>query len=296
MEHFKYDTICLSGGGTKGMSFIGALDYLIANNFIDLQKINNWVGTSIGAVISFMITIGYTPEDIGNFFINFNFEKLEPDICVNELLINYGIDTGDKVMFILTHFLKLKLNINDITFSKHYELTNKKLTVISTNFTKGVEAVFNYELTPDLSILLAIRMTISVPLFFTPVLYNSEYYIDGAIINNFPICHCNPKKTLGLYIKNTSTNELNSIFSMITGCMGIICDTITNKDCSLNNYDVIEILNSNFGFMNLKLDLEKKYKIINLGQNSARFYIDNLPYTICKKLVNELIDQIIATH
>ena len=296
MEHFKYDTICLSGGGTKGMSFIGALDYLIANNFIDLQKINNWVGTSIGAVISFMITIGYTPEDIGNFFINFNFEKLEPDICVNELLINYGIDTGDKVMFILTNFLKLKLNINDITFSKHYELTNKKLTVISTNFTKGVEAVFNYELTPDLSILLAIRMSISVPLFFTPVLYNSEYYIDGAIINNFPICHCNPKKTLGLYIKNTSTNELNSIFSMITGCMGIICDTITNKDCSLNNYDVIEILNSNFGFMNLKLDLEKKYKIINLGQNSARFYIDNLPYTICKKLVNELIDQIIATH
>lgn len=296
MENFNYDTICLSGGGTKGMSFVGALDYLVSNGFIDLLKINNWVGTSVGAVISFMITIGYTPEDIGNFFINFNFEKLEPDICIDELLINHGVDTGDKFMFILTHFLKVKLNLDDITFKEHYELTNKKLSVISTNFTKGTEAIFNYELTPDLSILLGLRMSISVPLFFTPVLYNSEYYIDGAIINNFPICHCDPKKTLGLYIKNTSKNELTSIFSIITGCMSIICDTITTKDCSLNNYDVIEILNSNFGFMNLKLDLDKKYKIINLGQNSARFYIDNLPYTICKKVIYELIDEIIATH
>ena len=60
-----YDTICLSGGGIKGFSFIGALDYLQNKSFIDINKITNWVGTSAGSIVSYLFTLGYTIHEIG---------------------------------------------------------------------------------------------------------------------------------------------------------------------------------------------------------------------------------------
>ena len=36
-----FDTICLSGGGIKGISFLGALDYLQFNSYINLNNIIN---------------------------------------------------------------------------------------------------------------------------------------------------------------------------------------------------------------------------------------------------------------
>jgi NTE family protein len=38
-----------------------------------------------------------------------------------------------------------------------------------------------------MSVRLAIRISISVPIVFTPVLYNNNYYVDGGVINNFPM-------------------------------------------------------------------------------------------------------------
>ena len=46
------DTLCFSGGGIKGFSFIGVLDYLAKNNKINLELIKNYVGTSCGAILS----------------------------------------------------------------------------------------------------------------------------------------------------------------------------------------------------------------------------------------------------
>ena len=67
MDPNNIDTICISGGGIKGFCFIGALNYLISKNYIYIKNINNWCGTSIGAVICFLLSIGYTINEIENF-------------------------------------------------------------------------------------------------------------------------------------------------------------------------------------------------------------------------------------
>lgn len=272
----EFDTICLSGGGIKGFSFIGALEYLQNNHYIDINKINTWAGTSAGSIISFLFTIGYSISDINEFIINFNFNKMQPEPDINNLFLSHGFDNGNKLVIILKEFLNQKFNVNNITFNELFNLTNKKLIVVGTNFSKGQETVFSYDKTPNMSVIDAVRISSSIPIIFTPVLYESDYYIDGAFVNNFPIKYCNPNSTLGIYIKNSCCNNLTNIFTLISGCVAIVSDTISTKDWNVKYPYVIEINNISFDFTNFNIDLEKKNKIINLGQTFAKKYLDNI--------------------
>lgn len=273
-EKPAFDTICLSGGGVKGFSFLGALDYLELNSYININEINNWIGTSAGSILSYLFTLGYTVLEIRDFILDFNFNKIQPEPTIDNLLVDFGIDDGSKLMLIIIGFLKEKYEIEDITFEEHFKLTNKKLTIIGTNFSKGTEGIFNYENTPLMSVLTAVRISSSVPIIFTPVLYESDYWIDGGFVNNFPIKYCNPKTTLGIYIKNSCCNKLNSIFSLINGCIAILADTISKKNCTDEYPYIIEINNFMQEFTNFNLDRDKKLKIINLGQTFAKKYLE----------------------
>ncbi len=272
----KYDTICLSGGGIKGFSFIGALDYLQNKSHIDIGKITNWVGTSAGSIMSYLFTLGYSIHDIGDFILDFNFQALESDISIDGLLESHGLNNGIKIIVLMSNFLKEKYNLEDINFIDHYKLTGKKLTIIGTNFSKACETVFNYETYPSMSVITAIRISCSIPVIFEPVLFDGDYYIDGGLINNFPLKHCNPDTTLGIYIKNGCCNNLTNVIGLIHGCIGILSDAISLKDSKLGNYKIIQIDNFVQEFINFELNRDKKLKIIKLGQTFAQKFLNDL--------------------
>lgn len=284
----EYDTICLSGGGVKGFSFVGALDYLQNKSFINISKITNWVGTSAGSILSYLFTIGYSIQDIGDFILDFNFQTLESDISIDGLLESHGLNNGIKIIVLMSNFLKEKYNLEDINFIDHYKLTGKKLTIIGTNFSKACETVFNYETYPTMSVITAIRISCSVPVIFEPVLFDGDYYIDGGLINNFPLRYCNPDTTLGIYIKNGCCNNLTNIISLIYGSIGIISDAISLKDSKLGNYKIVQIDNFCQEFMNFELDRDKKLKIIKLGQTFAQKFINDLDSQNILVLQNDL--------
>ena len=71
MSNKIYDTLVLSGSSIKGFAFLGALQYLYENNKLN---IDNYIGTSAGAIISYLLIIGYTPIEI---FL---------DICTNQTI------------------------------------------------------------------------------------------------------------------------------------------------------------------------------------------------------------------
>lgn len=279
MNKVQYDTICLSGGGVKGFAYIGALEHMEQNNMLILDNINHWAGTSAGSMLSFILSLGYSIKDVKEFIIGFNFLKLIPEPKIDNIIENHGIDNGDKIMIIIKNFLKEKYNMDDITYEEHYKLTNKKLTIIGTNYTKGTEIVFNHINTPTMSVLLSVRISISIPVIFTPVLYNDDMYLDGGIVNNFPLNHCNKETTLGLYIKNSTSNKLTNIFTLLIGCVGMFCDTVSRKYCpdiNFNDYNIIEIENYDAELTNFNLDIDKKLKIIKIGEESAIKYLDRI--------------------
>ena len=282
------DTICLSGGGIQGISFAGALNYLHNNNVINLNNINHWAGTSAGAFISFILIIGFTPNEFNNFILDFNFAKIEPEINCDTFFKEYGIDNGEKIVLLLSYFLNFKLKVKDITFIELFKITNKKITIIGTNYTRGAEEAFNYINTPDMSVIKAVRISISIPLIYTPVFYNSCFYVDGALINNFPIKYCNQKTTLGIYIKYGKNNKLNSIMDLISCSMAILTDSITEKDLT-DDLQIIKINNYLLSSMNYNLTQEDKQAMINIGEKYAKKYINKLTNKICSSIIDNLI-------
>ena len=70
------------------------------------------------------------------------------------------------------------------------------LYIIGTNLTTGNSQVFSFETTPDMEVAQAVRISISIPLFFEAVKIRQEnisgnsmdnLYCDGGVLNNYPI-------------------------------------------------------------------------------------------------------------
>lgn len=290
----NYDTVCLSGGGIKGFSFIGVMEYLENNYNFNISKINNWVGTSAGSITSYFYTLGYTTQEIKRFIIEFDFNKMEPNICVNQFIENCGIDNGNKMIFLFSQFLEYKFNMKDITFIQLYNMTKKKLTIIGTNYTLNKEEVFNYIETPNMSVLLAIRISISVPILFTPVKYNGYIYVDGCLVNGFPLNHCDPNKTLGIYIKNSNNNDLY-LPEFFKNCISILVDTVAEKHI-INNNNVIIIKSTTSDVVKFCMTKEEKTKLINTGIEYAKQYFENNIQFICREILNNIINKVNANN
>ena len=58
----EYDTLVVSGGSSKVLLTIGSLQYCY-DNFL-LKNIKTYIGTSSGAMLCYLLIIGYSPIDI----------------------------------------------------------------------------------------------------------------------------------------------------------------------------------------------------------------------------------------
>jgi predicted acylesterase/phospholipase RssA len=281
----EIDTLCFSSGGIQGLIFISALKYLIDNKYINLDNIKNYLGTSAGAIFSFLLIIGYTSDELILFFLNYDYKKLEPTIDLISIEENYGLDNGQQIIELLSEFCEKKLNVKDLTFLELYNITNKKFMINTTNFNTGKEVILNHELTPDLSVLKGIRMSISIPIIYTPVLYNDEYYVDGALSNSILIKYCNPKSTVGFFIDGQQYNNLKSFQDIIIGSLVIL----TNKTKIDDTYKVIKFKIDNTTFIPLNIEKEYIQQLFNIGvEYSEQFYMNEL-----KKKINKIKSNII---
>lgn len=275
MEKRKINTLCFSGGGIKGFSFLGALKKLIEEKIINMLEVRKFVGTSVGSILSFLLTLGWEVDEIIEFVYNFNFNKLNGDIDSISFFEDFGIQDGERLKLLFIKFLESKLDVKDITFKDLYDSTNKKLVIIGTNLTKGREEVFDYKTTPDFSVITALRISVSVPIIFSPVKINEDYYVDGGLKNNFPIVHCSKTKTIGFYVKNSDNNEIDSIKTLITSVMAVTADTISEKNIKKYVKNIVQIRNTQYNITKFDIDLDFKKKIINLGYESANDFINN---------------------
>ena len=269
------NTICISGGGLKGLSFVSALDVLIKHNYIDIILINKYVGTSFGAIIGFLLNIGYTPEEIIIYLNNFDKKLLSFDFDLNLFLSNNGFCDSSKFIDFIKVLLNLKLRLKDINFKDLEILTKKKLLVITTNFSKGSKKVFSSDTTPLVSVITAISMSISIPLLMIPIKYDGDIYVDGCITSNLGVEYCDPLNTLCICFQKQKYFDYNNLSNIINGIIDI---TINSKDTS--NFLKLEII---------------KYKcsyIVECDDNICKSLIDNGTKSGLKFLKKEYLNKI----
>jgi NTE family protein len=218
----KYDTLVLPGGGIKGLMILGALQYCY-DNFI-LTDVINYVGTSSGAMTSYLLAIGYTPVDIVTYICCYQIMEKIQHFDLFAMINNLGATAFTPVSELLE-----KMTIDKIgylpTLMDIKQQFNKNLVLVTYNLTTNSEEYLNYETHPSLPCLVALRMTANLPLVFENYKYNNNLFIDGGITNNFAIDQGEKigTKVLGIYMNyvHTPNSNNNNILEFIYKLMYI---------------------------------------------------------------------------
>ncbi len=179
--------LVFSGGGAKGISFIGALLELEK-----MEKLNfkNLAGTSAGSIVATLLAIGYTPKEMKKIMLEMDFDSIVDDnklLNIYHFITSYGIAYGDYLYKTLGNIIKIKTNNPDYTFEELYKDKNINLVITATNLNKKNLVYLYHKNYPTMPIRQAIRMSTSVPFLFMPVIYNDEYYVDGGTLNDYII-------------------------------------------------------------------------------------------------------------
>ena len=275
IKYNKRSVLVLSGGSFKGLAYVGVIQAL--NKLNILKNINTFVGTSIGSIFAFLLSLNSYVEEIEELIENINFDKLF-SYNVKKLYCNYGLNDGMNLIEILENFL-IKKNFNkNITFKELKDLTNNTLIINSSNITKRKNVIFDFETYPDLEILKAIRMSISVPFIFTPVEFEDSYFVDGGIINSFLYNYLIKErnieefKIIGVLLNDKIENQKKSFTNYI---MDIYYSLYVHmyEELDLNKLIVINIQNCNIS--TFKIKKKEVEKIINEGYNKTIEFFKN---------------------
>jgi predicted acylesterase/phospholipase RssA len=264
------NTLVLSGGGIKGIAYIGVIKYLQENNI--LKNINKFIGTSIGAFFSILLIIGYTYENLLDFIILFDLTNLNKK-NINNLLSLFGIDSGKHFLIVLENmFISKKFDVN-ITMKELFDITKKELIVSGVCLNDRKCHYFSHVTHPNIKVITAIRISISIPIIFVPVEYNNKLWVDGALMDNYPIhlCKSHLNTVLGVYLndkfESSSIDNYEDYFLSIIQCLinGVSDNLIDNYKLNTINIDLkINMLEEKININNIMDIINKGYEEINL--------------------------------
>ena len=172
--------LVLSGGGINGICMLGALKEL------DLKKISHIVGTSVGSIIGALMCMCSIDEIVSIISENADMLTSNFDVDIDNILESFGFVDPKGIIWIIEQVFENKLGISHITFAELYTQTNIFFVITGTNLSKQRGELFNKNTTPNMLVLDAIRISISIPFVFKKVMYNGDIYADGGISHMYP--------------------------------------------------------------------------------------------------------------
>ncbi len=157
--------IVLGGGAAYGLAHIGVLKALESR-----YNITSIVGTSMGAIVGGLYSIGHSPEELLEFATKNNAKRLFNPLNLDRTLS--GIFDGRKI---------LKL-FEDWTENAEIESCRIPFIAISYDLTKRNTVVINRGLMAK-----AMRASSSIPYLFSPFIWGKYALVDGGVEYPLPL-------------------------------------------------------------------------------------------------------------
>lgn len=224
--------LALSGGGYKGIAHAGVLHFFEEQGI----TVNQFAGSSAGAIVGALYLKGIRPLEILEFFKSVN-------------------------LFSWQHFTLRKAGLMDANSFEGYltevfeqsTLADLKtpLFVTATNMETGKLEIFD----TDTKVVDALLATSAFPGIFSPYKIGDTLYSDGGILNNFPtnLIHPNNKYIIGVNVcplQEVHEEDLQSIRSVTVRAYelmttlnnrqkGTLCDWLIEPK-ELANYNTFE--------------------------------------------------------
>jgi NTE family protein len=199
------DLVC-EGGGVKGIGLAGAYSVLDEQGY----KPQNVAGTSAGAITAALIAAGYSSAELKDIIFGLDFRRFEDQTWQDRIplvgtplsiLTEEGIFKGDDFLEWMRELLAAKgiHTFADLKTEWSDPKYDSRLQVIASDISARQLLVLPRDagklgLKPDeLKVAEAVRMSMSIPIFFKPVRIsnretNHEHQIvDGGMLSNFPV-------------------------------------------------------------------------------------------------------------
>jgi NTE family protein len=301
---FPFKNLVIEGGGVKIIAAVGTVKILDEYNI--LKNITNFAGSSAGAMACALLAAGYSALELQEIMIQTDFNRFMDDSigCVRDtyrFCTSYGICKGDYLHEWTNSLLYAKTNIQHITFQELHTLSGKNLFITALCVEDSEDVVFSNIKTPNMSVSLAVRMSMSIPFLYASVKHDDKHYIDGGLSNNYPInlfdkdkCEQN-RETIG--IKLMATNEkrdkkiihdrlkTNSVLDFALSIMTHLMNQLERNQATKGYWErTISCPTGLVSTFDFKINKLAKFKLINHAYDSAfkqlMFYINNNKFQI----------------
>jgi NTE family protein len=315
---YPYKNLVFEGAGIRGIAYAGVLEEFEKAGV--LKNITNVGGTSAGAIIALPLALGYSAKEINQLIDLTNFNKFNDGRFlfiggIHRMKKNYGWYRGAKFNEWLGDLIAKKTGNPDITFSELHKNGYKDLYITATCLNKQKLLVFSHQTYPNMKIKDAVRISMSIPLYFEAVFIDSrgtiitkpgkrtdlDVVVDGGIIGNFPIqlfdtyltdalkTRISNPETIGIRIDsdaqieydNTSKElaplEISNFNQYMEAFYILALENLNRNQLTPDDWKrTISVSSANIGPRVKRLSREQKQSLLNSGRKSALQFISTL--------------------
>ena len=207
IQRGMYRNLVFKGGGVRGIAYMGALEVL--EELDVLKNIERVAGTSSGAIAATIASFRKSTEEMLEIFNTLDLQKV-PQGAANgkgkyivllknsenytRLFEKFGWYSSGYFHNWLRTIIAKQCHWNpQATFGDFRKLGYRDLHIVVSNISRHRAEVFSADSTPDVSVADAVRISMSIPLFFEALRFDGkrmgtgDYYVDGGLFNNYPI-------------------------------------------------------------------------------------------------------------
>jgi NTE family protein len=257
-----YRNLIMKGGGIRGIAYGGALQELEKQGV--LVHITRVGGTSAGAIQAALLAVGYSPESIINIINRTPVQRLNDGQFIfigggSRLLRQYGWYRGDQLTKYICELVGRQTQRPNLTLAELHQLAlaqpghYRDLYTTGTNLTLQRTQVFGYETHPDMRVADAVRISMSIPLYFRAVLLDAnnkviqgqpkagqptQVLVDGGLLANYPLHIFDQPPYLPAGLPPGTTANPETLGLRLDRAEQIALDTLPTGRQALAPYDI----------------------------------------------------------
>jgi NTE family protein len=283
--------LVISGGGPSGIKSLGILKELWDQSFWNITDIKTIYSTSAGSLISLLLILDNDIDTIINYILNRPWHEAYPlDISqFFDIYKNKGFYGNNITEIFFKPFLDSKDLPLTITMQELFEYSGIELHVFSLEINDFKICDISHKTHPKLSVLTAIHMSIAIPIVISPVCLENKCYIDGGMINNYPLQYCldnDPKpditeilglRKMSLYDDSNIQNDSN-ILEFLMKVINKLLDQVDTelKQITIPNEVTFSGYNVNLQTLsNTLYSIDVRKELFNDGINIAKQFLEN---------------------
>ena len=286
--------LVMSGGGARGLAHISVIKALEENNI----PVDYVAGTSMGAIVAALYSMGYTPDEMIQIMKSDDFQRWYTGTMDQDYM--YYFKKNRQVPDLLNIHFSFKDSLRIVPQSANLINTipmNLGFLEIFAGYTAACKGNFDNLMVPFRCIASdvhnkkeiifskgnlgdAVRASMTYPFFFRPIKVDSILLYDGGLYNNFPadvmINDFDPDIIIGSVVsENPSIPEENDIMSQMVNLVMGQSDYTLPKEKGV-------VINIPFKGVNL-LDFHKIDEITKAGYTQANCRIDSIKQRVPRR-------------